>query len=65
MMRDFVVALRDSTFNIDTLKFSTKYMNINVLVGPKASIEAIKGEVNKFTEGFTFEKQWREKAIDE
>ena len=65
MMRDFVVALRDSTFNIDTLKFSTKYMNINVLVGPKASIEAIKEEVNKFTAGFTFEKQWREKAIDE
>ena len=65
MMRDFVVALRDSTFNIDTLKFSTKYMNINVLVGPKASIEAIKEELNKFTAGFTFEKQWREKAIDE
>jgi len=65
MMRDFVVALRDSTFNIDTHKFSTKYMNINVLMGPKASIEAIKEEVNKFTAGFTFEKQWREKAIDE
>ena len=65
MMRDFVVALRDSTFNIDTHKVSTNYMNINVLVGPKTSIEAIKGEVNKFTEGFTFEKQWREKAIDE
>ena len=65
MMRDFVVALRDSNFNIDTHKFSTKYMNINVLVGPKASIEAIKEEVNKFTGGFTFEKQWREKATDE
>ena len=65
MMRDFVVALRDSTFNIDTHKFSTKYMNINVLVGPKAGIEAIKAELNKFTDGFTFEKQWREKAIDE
>jgi hypothetical protein len=39
-------------------------MNINVLVGPKASIEAIKEELNKFTAGFTFEKQWREKAID-
>ena len=65
MMRDFVVALRDSTFNIDTQKFSTKYMNINVLVGPKAGIEAIKEELNKFTAGFTFEKQWREKAIDE
>jgi hypothetical protein len=65
MMRDFVVALRDSTFNVDTHKFSTKYMNINVLVGPKAGIEAIKEELNKFTAGFTFEKQWREKAIDE
>ena len=65
MMRDFVVGYRDSTFNIDTNQFSTKYININVLVGPKASIEAIKEEVNKFTGGFTFEKQWREKAIDE
>jgi hypothetical protein len=60
MMRDFVVALRDSTFNIDTHKFSTKYLNINVLMGPKASIEAIKEELNKFTAGFTFEKQSRE-----
>jgi hypothetical protein len=60
MMRDFVVAVRESTFNNETLKFSTNYMNINVLVGPKASIEAIKEEVNKFTAGFTFEKQWRE-----
>ena len=65
MMRDFVVALRGSTFNIDTHKYSTKYTNINVLVGPKASIEAIKEEVNKFTAGFTFEKEWREKATDE
>ena len=65
MVRDFVVGLRDSTFNLDSNKFSTKYVNVNVLVGPKASIEAIKEELNKFTADFTFEKQFREKATDE
>ena len=65
LMRDFVAATRESTYNIETQKFSTKYSNINVLVGPRADIDAIKTEINKFTECFTFEKQWREKAIDE
>ncbi len=38
---------------------------MNILVGPRADIDAIKTEINKFTEGFTFEKEWTEKAIDE
>jgi hypothetical protein len=64
-MRDFVVGVRVSTYNIETHKFTSKFDNINVLVGPRADIDKIKTEINKFTEGFTFVKQWREKAIDE
>ena len=65
LMRDFVACVRKSTYNIETYKFTSKFDNINVLAGPRADIDMIKTEINKFTEGFTFVKQWREKAIDE
>ncbi len=59
-MRDFVACVRISTYNIETYKFTSKFDNINVLAGPRADIDKIKTEINKFTEGFTFVKQWRE-----
>ncbi len=65
LVSDFVDATRESTYNIDTQKFSTKYYLDSLWYGPRADIDAIKAEINKFTEGFTFEKRWAEKVIDE
>ena len=64
MVSSFVIGSRASTFDIVAKKFSTKYSNINILMGPKAGIEGIKEEINKFTAGFTFETQWREMPND-
>ena len=60
-----MVALRESTYNIDSHSFATKFQNINVLVGGKADIEAIKPEIEKLVSGYSFETVWRTKAIDE
>ena len=65
LVRDFVDATRESTYNIDTHKFSTRYYLDSFLFGPRADIDAIKAEIIKFAEGFTFEKRWAEKVIDE
>ena len=52
LQRDFVVLVRDSVFNITTGKLLSKYEQINVLVGPKADIEALEGKVKEFMTSF-------------
>lgn len=57
LARDFVVLLRMSKYNGDKKKYLTKYENINVLVGPQASIDKVlplvKDFVTKFNGSFT------------
>ena len=58
-------AERLSTFNNDTHKFETKYLNIIILEGPQESIDALKEELTKFTARFTFATEWKEKVWEE
>jgi hypothetical protein len=37
-MRDFVVLVRETYYDVSKKKFMSKLENINVLVGPKASV---------------------------
>ena len=59
LMRDFVVVVSDSTYDINTNKMNSNCQNINVLVGPKAAVDAAKGEIEKILASFTFKKEWR------
>jgi hypothetical protein len=65
MIRDMMVAFRETTYNIDSHTFSTKLQIINGLVGPKADLEILKAEVEKIVSGFSFKSVWRTEEIDE
>lgn len=65
LMRDFVVLVRETYFDLDTGKFFTKLENINVLVGPKTHVEAAKAQVESFLNNLkshSFKSNWRVQA---
>ena len=64
LMRDFVVVVSDSTYDINNNKMNTNCQNINVLVGPKVAVDAAKSEIEKILSSFTFKKEWRVQATD-
>ena len=64
LMRDFVVVVSDSTYDIHTNTMKTNCQNINVLVGPKAEIAGARAEIEKILAEFSFKKEWREQATD-
>ena len=61
MQRDFVVCVKEIKYDEKANKFLTKYENINVLVGPQASIDALKKEIETFLANFkgTFKTDYR------
>jgi hypothetical protein len=58
LQRDFIVLIREAS---SSNNFLTSYKNINVLVGPKASVDAMKSKIEGFLATFkgTFETEWR------
>ena len=64
MMRDFVVLIRQTKLDPVTDKLTTSYENVNVLVGPKAGVDAVKPIVEKFLASFagTFKTDWKIQA---
>ena len=61
LMRDFVVLVRETYYDVSKKKFMSKLENINVLVGPKESVQAAKTQVEKFIGEFkgSFKTNWR------
>jgi hypothetical protein len=51
-MRDFVVVVRETKYDTEKSQMLTKYENVNVLVGDKDSIDALKPEIEKFVADF-------------
>lgn len=52
LMRDFVVVVRETKYDTEKSQMLTKYENVNVLVGDKDSIDALKPEIEKFVADF-------------
>ena len=65
LMRDFVVLVRETKYNAFSQKFMTKYENINVLVGPKDSVDKVKTKIEHFLkeQKGTFETNFRVQAL--
>ena len=47
LMRAITVLISQSKYNAETDKFVTKYQNVNVLVGPKASVDLLKTKMDE------------------
>ncbi len=65
MMRDFVVAIRQTKYDPTTDKFLSKYENINVLVGPQEFVDTLKNEIEEFLKSFggSFKTDFRVRAM--
>lgn len=63
-MRDFLVLIRQTQYDVTTNKILTDYKNINVLVGSQESLDAVKSKVEKFVAsvGGSFQSEWRTQA---
>jgi hypothetical protein len=61
LQRDFIVLIREASWDSATNNFLTTYKNINVLVGPKASVDGLKSKIEGFLGTFkgNFESEWR------
>ncbi len=59
--RDFVVLVRQVKYDPSTKKFLANYENVNVLVGPKETVEKLKALVESLINGFngSFTTVWR------
>ena len=65
LMRDFVVVVRETKYDTEKSQMLTKYENVNVLVGDKDSIDALKPEIEKFVADFggSFKTNFRIQAM--
>lgn len=65
MMRDFVVIVKEVKYDTGKQAFMTKVENINVLVGPKQSLDALKTEIEGFFANFkgSFKSNYRVQAM--
>jgi hypothetical protein len=52
LMRDFVVVIRETKYDTASGQFHSQYQNVNVLVGSKDNVDAIKPEIEKFIKDF-------------
>ena len=50
-----VAAARETNYDVETQKFSTKYYSRFILCGRSADIDPVKAEIKNLIEGFTFE----------
>ena len=65
LMRDFVVLLRQSKYDVEKESFLTKYQNINVLVGKQDDIDKVKPVIESFMTNFggSFKSEWKVSAV--
>jgi hypothetical protein len=61
LMRDFVVLIRETKYDVAADKYLTNFRNINVLVGPGGQVEKAKQEIEGFLMGLgaTYKSEWR------
>jgi hypothetical protein len=64
-MRDFVVLIRETKYDVSTDKFLTNIRNINVLIGKESDVDTVKKEVEAFTKsiGATYRSEWRVQKV--
>ena len=61
LMRDFVVLIRETKYDVAQDKYLTNFRNINVLVGNGDHVDKAKQEVEAFIKGLaaTYKSEWR------